>query len=199
MMWQTVMATVPFKAVPACGEADSDNPAYHWTPIAVVSLDSPFLKDKGLLCLGADDKGIPQQVIYRQTDGGRTFTFEELRQGRKVILHSDDLRVNVIRKGALISLNVPSVGIQDEEQHFSLELRFVRNLARIGHADRRVWRPAMAYHHRLGTMRSLGEHRFDELQLLINTTAVIKSINLFEQGKLTKEMATNRMDEVDEL
>jgi hypothetical protein len=185
--------------IPACGESDRDNPTLRWSTIATLSIDSPFMKDNALLCLGAAEDGKPVTVIYRDRRANNYLDVAELRTKRKVILHSDDIDVSIVRPGSLITLGIPQVNVQGEEQVFNLELRFMRNLAKFGHADRRAWRPALSYHHRLGVVRSIGDNKFDHLNFKITATAVIKTLGLYEGGKQTSELATSKFGEVDEL
>ncbi len=189
-----------------CGQAPEDKPEFNWIPLAKVMIHAKVMNAKGIICAGLvpGKVGTVDYINYRDEAGTvRSYTYTELSTQRRILMSQEDLGVDLIRKGPIMSLHVVQTLTDSVESRYNITLRFLRNLSRLDSSPNDYRELSlMAKVNKDGQSDvSLNDNsiQFDQFDLFITLGLTINKVSFTRQGQGQGTLETKILPKVGEL
>ncbi|HAZ13946.1 MAG: hypothetical protein A2X86_08750 [Bdellovibrionales bacterium GWA2_49_15] len=173
-----------------CGQAPEDKPEYNWVSLAKVIIHAKVMNANGLICAGLvpGKVGTVDYINYRDEAGTvRSYSYEELSTQRRILLSQEDLGVDLVRKGPIMSLHVVQTLTDSAESRYNITLRFLRNLSRLDSSpnDYRELNLMAKINQDNQSEVSLNDNsiQFDQFDLFISLGLTINKVSFTRQGQ----------------
>ncbi len=186
-----------------CGKAPEDKPEFKWIPLAKVLIHAKVVNANGLICAGLlpDKVGTVAFINYRDESGSSSsFTYEELSTARRILLSQEDMGIDLIRKGPIMSLHVVQTLTDSVESRYNITLRFLRNLSRLDSSPNDFHELSFAARINKDMQADVAlddrSIQFDQLDLFISLGLTINKVSFSKQGAAQGQIDTKILPSV---
>ncbi|MBI2519873.1 MAG: hypothetical protein HYV97_05640 [Bdellovibrio sp.] len=193
-------------AIAPCGQAPEDKPEFNWIPLAKVLIHAKVMNANGIICAGLvpGKVGTVEFINYRDEAGTvRSYTYQELSTQRRVLLSQEDIGVDLIRKGPIMSLHVVQILTDIVESRYNITLRFLRNLSRLDSSPNDYRELSLLAKVNKEGQSDVGLNdnsiQFDQFDLFITLGMTINKVSFTKQGQGQGTLETKILPKVGSL